>query len=91
MKRVDRGRQVREVVGILLFALGLFLLLALISYDPRDLAVLRTDLTSPQPVVNLVGRAGALASELLLFTLGAGALLLPLISLFYALRLFFEA
>lgn len=91
MKRVDRDRQVREVIGVILFALGLFLLLALISYDPRDLAVLKKGLTSPQPVVNLVGKAGALISELLFFTLGVGALLLPLISFFYALRLFFEA
>ena len=73
----DIGRRV--VWGILLAAVCLFLLLSLISYDWRDISVLKAPPNSPPG--NLFGPVGAWLSFVLFMTLGIGAYLVPVLGL----------
>jgi S-DNA-T family DNA segregation ATPase FtsK/SpoIIIE len=77
-------------VALLLFLASLFLALALVSYTPNDLLTLKQGFNPEQSIVNLTGRAGVALSELLFWTFGAAAFLIPLILVFYSFRLFLE-
>ncbi len=72
-----RHSRLNEVVGFLLFLLGLGIALSLASFSPSDPSwntanhVVRTQ--------NLMGRMGAFAADLLLQFFGLGAYLLPLL------------
>ena len=65
----------RCVWGILILAVGLFLCLALFSYDWGDIRLLRVP--PNRPPSNLIGPVGAWVSFALLVLLGVGAFLVP--------------
>ncbi len=72
-----RSSRLNEVVGFLLFLLGLGIALALASYNPSDSSLdTANHLARSQ---NLVGRVGAFTSDFLLQGFGLGAYLLPLL------------
>jgi DNA segregation ATPase FtsK/SpoIIIE, S-DNA-T family len=72
-----RSSRLNEVVGFLLFLIGLGIALALASYNPSDSSLdTANHLARSQ---NLVGRLGAFASDFLLQVFGLGAYLLPLL------------
>jgi S-DNA-T family DNA segregation ATPase FtsK/SpoIIIE len=73
------SRRLSEVTGVLLFAAGLFWLIALATYTPTDPVWFLSTRTSG-PVSNLVGRAGALLAEVSLQLIGFAAYLIPLIT-----------
>ncbi len=69
-----------DVFGILLLMVAAMLLLALVSYDPRDLpswSHLSQSETSEEVMHNFVGRMGALVAGYMLFSMGFAAYLLP--------------
>ena len=70
-----------ELAGLLMLFAAILLLMALLSYDPRDPSFLTRDSAGGR-AHNLVGRTGATAADLSfqLFGLGAYALLVPLAS-----------
>ncbi len=71
-------RRLADLAGISLFAAGLGLFLALVSFDPADPSFNHaTDL----PTMNLLGSAGAATSDLLLHGFGWAALV-PVLGLF---------
>jgi len=77
----------REIIGFTLLALGIFLLLSLISYhitDPKFFG----SVSSPGGVKNIMGIVGAKCADLFLQCLGYGSYLIPVL-LFYLSFLFF--
>jgi S-DNA-T family DNA segregation ATPase FtsK/SpoIIIE len=69
-----------DVHGILLLMLAAMLLLALVSYDPRDMpswSFLALSESSGEVTHNFVGRMGALAAGHMLWLMGFAAYLLP--------------
>jgi DNA segregation ATPase FtsK/SpoIIIE, S-DNA-T family len=66
----------QEILGILLLAVGLLLLVSLLSYDPRDPSL--NSVSSNPSVHNLVGKAGAYLSDGLFQLIGGSAYLLAL-------------
>ncbi len=70
------GRRLKEVVGLLLLALGLVILLALLSYDGRD-STWFSRLPGPSTERNWMGGVGASLAEGLLQLLGLAAFLVP--------------
>ncbi len=71
-------RRLADLAGVSLFAAGLALFLALVSFDPADPSFNHaTDL----PTMNLLGSTGAVASDLLLHGFGWAALV-PVLGLF---------
>ena len=69
-----------DVFGILLLMVAAMLLLALISYDPRDMpswSFLALSESSGEQTHNFVGRIGALAAGHMLWLMGFAAYLLP--------------
>jgi len=77
--QVDDGGW-HDFSGLLMLGLAVFILLALFSYDPRDLPSWApgnpTD-TMNDPPVNFIGRAGALAAFYSLMAWGMATYLLP--------------
>jgi S-DNA-T family DNA segregation ATPase FtsK/SpoIIIE len=71
-----RDTRLQEFLGVLLLALGLFLLISLLSYDPQDPSLI--SVSSLPAVHNLGGRVGAILSDGLLQLMGGGAYLLPI-------------
>ncbi len=69
-----------EVAGILSATMGLLVLLALLSYDPRDVSVLQ--FPPSDPPVNFIGPMGAWAAFLAFMGLGVAGYLVPF-TLFY--------
>ena len=82
----DVGRRI--IWGILLVGVCLFLSLSLISYDWRDISVLKAPPTTPP--ANLFGPVGAWLSFVLFMTLGVAAYLAPLLVLIVAIILIFN-
>ncbi|MDI1311578.1 DNA translocase FtsK [Prosthecobacter sp.] len=69
-----------DAFGILLLMLAAMLLLALVSYDPRDMpswSFLALSESSGDTTHNFVGRVGALAAGHMLWLMGFSAYLLP--------------
>jgi S-DNA-T family DNA segregation ATPase FtsK/SpoIIIE len=62
-----------EITGIVVFALGVLVLLSLVSFASADTAAGRT-----APVHNWIGPGGALLADLLTLLLGVGAFAMPL-------------
>ena len=83
-KKVDKEQQlssvtqriIREGVLILSFLLGLFLVIALVSYSPRDPGFTTTG--SSADIQNAVGQLGAWIADLLFHLFGFFAYLFPL-------------
>lgn len=76
MSQVRRRHSWNEVIGVLLVGGGLLLLLALLSFEPRDvppwLFYAKYSSASPIPL-NFVGRVGAIVAGLLFFLFGGAA------------------
>ncbi|HUD50429.1 MAG TPA: DNA translocase FtsK 4TM domain-containing protein, partial [Parvibaculum sp.] len=82
--RVFLGRRFEEVAGAALVALGLFGLLALVSWSRHDPSLNNATGLAPQ---NWMGMPGAYISDILLQTLGLGALVLLIPPIAWGLRL----
>jgi len=77
-----------ECRGLVFVALGIFFLLCLMSYDPRDPSF--NTATERQSVSNLCGLVGAHVADLLAQGAGIAALLFPLALIFVSLRRIFH-
>ncbi len=65
------------MAGIIFLGFAIFLLMALLSYSPRDPSLNHT-VSGTVEIANLGGRIGALTADLLLQGVGSGSLILPL-------------
>ncbi|HXJ57925.1 MAG TPA: DNA translocase FtsK [Verrucomicrobiae bacterium] len=95
MARKDSGRTAREqprgfsdIIGIVLIALALLLLVAQLSFDSQDVGVNRVP--PNETTRNWIGSAGAFGANGFFLLFGAGAFVLPLLSLLYGLAYLFE-
>jgi len=77
-------RRARQLVGLVLLAAGLALALALASFDPGDPSFNRA---TTDGALNLLGRPGAYAADLLLQTIGIAGALLALVPAVWGWRL----
>ncbi|MCX8118862.1 MAG: DNA translocase FtsK 4TM domain-containing protein [Desulfobacterota bacterium] len=84
MEDTVKERLKREIVGIVLIAVALFLLLSLISYHPADPSFF-SYATAPREIANWVGIVGAYGSALLFQGVGFPAFLIPLVLGLYAI------
>ena len=91
LKKNDQAKKPlpNEVVGIVLSAIGVLLLLSLISYSPQDFAAGTGD--SESKTVNWIGIVGAFLGHVLVIGFGAAAYLIPLVLIWLAItRLLFD-
>ncbi|UCF89167.1 MAG: DNA translocase FtsK 4TM domain-containing protein [bacterium] len=79
----------REIVGVALVAVGLFFLLSLVSYSPRDISLNSTG-ASQQQVSNMGGIVGAYLADLSIQTIGWTAFTIPVFFLFLGVTRFFH-
>jgi S-DNA-T family DNA segregation ATPase FtsK/SpoIIIE len=79
----------REIVGVALVAVGLFFLLALVSYSPRDISLNSTGAQQGQ-VSNMGGIVGAYLADLSIQALGWTAFMIPVFFLFLGVTRFFH-
>ena len=79
-----------EAVGILLIALGTFLFLSLVSYDPLDPSFFSYTSSKVKEVHNWMGVVGAYVSGLLLQGFGLPSFLIPLLLVVYAVSFIFR-
>ncbi len=78
-----------DVVGVVLLGLALLLLVAMLSYDSRDIS--RNYVASQKPPTqNLIGPFGAHLAYAVFFLTGVTGYLLPFVLLFLGLGCFFE-
>ncbi len=77
----------QEIVAIAILGFGILLLLALFSFEPRDIRFY-TD-TPNDPVHNLVGPSGAYLGGILILLLGLGSYIFPACLIAGGLLLFF--
>ena len=78
----------REIVGVAFVAVGLFFLLALVSYSPQDPSLNSTG-TGHEQVSNMGGIVGAHLADLSIQTLGWTAFLIPVFFIFLGVTRFF--
>ncbi len=81
-----KEKRISEIEGIILFALTIFILLSLISYEPTDIAYYQQPPNTP--AVNWMGEAGAYLAFGLNFIMGYGAYLIVLVTLVWGIRRF---
>jgi DNA segregation ATPase FtsK/SpoIIIE, S-DNA-T family len=74
----------RRTTGLLLLAVGGFVGLALLGFDPADPSLNRA---TNAEVGNPAGMAGAITADLMLQTFGRASWLVPLVALFWGLRM----
>ncbi len=74
---IKRQEWKAEMAGIIFLGFAIFLLMALLSYSPRDPSLNHT-VSGAVEIANLGGRIGALTADLLLQGVGFGSLILPL-------------
>lgn len=77
----------QEVIALAILGTGILLLLALFSFDPRDLSFYSQPPQNPK--ANLVGPAGAYLGGILFLLFGLGAYLFPVVFIAGGLLLFF--
>ena len=77
----------QEVIALAILGTGILLLLALFSFDPRDLAFYAQPAQDPK--ANLVGPAGAYLAGILFLLFGLGSYLFPVVFIAGGLLLFF--
>jgi S-DNA-T family DNA segregation ATPase FtsK/SpoIIIE len=77
----------QEVIALAILGTGILLLLALFSFDPRDLAFYAEPAQDPK--ANLVGPAGAYLGGILFLLFGLGSYLFPVVFIAGGLLLFF--
>ncbi len=81
---VERIERINRITGLLLITTTILIVLALVSHNSAD-----TNLLTSYPNSNLsnfVGRAGAYVSQILFLLLGAGAFLIPLLTVAWGVR-----
>lgn len=74
----------REIIGILLFSVALFLFLSLFSYDPGDPSFFTYTTSRARGIHNWMGISGAYLSSLLIQGFGFPSFLIPLFLGIYA-------
>ena len=77
----------QEVIALAILGTGILLLLALFSFDPRDLSFYSQPPQNPK--ANLVGPAGAYLGGILFLLFGLGSYLFPVVLIAGGLLLFF--
>jgi S-DNA-T family DNA segregation ATPase FtsK/SpoIIIE len=77
----------QEVIALAILGTGILLLLALFSFDPRDLSFYSQPPQNPK--ANLVGPAGAYLGGILFLLFGLGSYLFPVVFIAGGLLLFF--
>ena len=80
----------REIAGVVLFALAVFLFLAVISYTPTDPSLSNYE-TSTSKISNIGGIFGSYLADILIRFLGLTAYWLPLFLLITSVKLFLDA
>ena len=80
----------REIIGILLVAIAIFLFLSLISYDPADLSLFSYSSQKVKVIGNWMGIVGAYVSGLLFQGFGFPSFLIPFVLGFYAFGFIFR-
>jgi S-DNA-T family DNA segregation ATPase FtsK/SpoIIIE len=81
-----KERLKREIIGILLIAIGLFLFLSLVSYNPADPSLFSYVSSRAKGIHNWMGIVGAYISGFLFQGFGFPSFLIPLVLGFYAFR-----
>lgn len=79
----------REVIGVLLIALGLLALLSLVSFSPSDPTLLSSalfDQSSSSPTRNMIGTVGANLAGTLFWLVGGAAYLVPVLLIMVGIR-----
>ncbi|MGA1876069.1 MAG: DNA translocase FtsK 4TM domain-containing protein, partial [bacterium] len=74
-----KHRLVREIFGVILLALAVFIALSLVSYEPKDPSLNHMCQSGVRQARNLTGPSGAYAADLALSYGGGIAFLLPLL------------
>ena len=77
------GHGKNDILGVIFFALSVIVLIALFTYDRKDLGI--NSLPANQNVHNWIGVIGARAAWSLFFVFGAAAYLLPIVLFFLSL------
>ncbi len=80
-----KERLKREIIGILLIAIAVFLLLSLISYDPADPSFFSYTSPKSKEIRNWMGIVGAYESALLFQGFGFPSFLIPFVLGLYAI------
>jgi S-DNA-T family DNA segregation ATPase FtsK/SpoIIIE len=80
----------REIAGVVLFALAVFLFLAVISYTAADPSLSNYE-TSTSKISNIGGIIGSYLADILIRFLGLSAYWLPLFLLITSVKLFLDA
>ena len=74
-----------EIIGILVICLGLFLLVALVSYSPEDPNFIFPENTK---IKNILGFQGSYISDLFIQSLGLISFLIPITFIFTGINIF---
>jgi S-DNA-T family DNA segregation ATPase FtsK/SpoIIIE len=82
-----RSNLKREILAVILFALGILLALSLFSYNPDDPSF-NNQFSEPQKATNLMGFAGAHLADIFLQAFGLVAFLWPPFFVLFSLKLF---
>ena len=77
------GHGRNDVLGVIFFALSVIVLIALFTYDPKDLQI--NSVPPNKDVHNWIGTVGARGAYGLFFVFGAAAYLLPIVLFFLSL------
>jgi DNA segregation ATPase FtsK/SpoIIIE, S-DNA-T family len=80
----------REIAGVVLFALAVFLFLSVISYSPTDPSLSNYE-TSTTRISNVGGIIGSYLADILIRFLGLSAYWLPLFLLITSVKLFLDS
>ncbi len=83
-----RKTGVRELSGIVLLTFSLLMVLALVSYQWKDIPVLKVPTNNP--VANFIGPAGAWFSFVALMVFGVGAIFIPVVTSLIGIILLFS-
>jgi S-DNA-T family DNA segregation ATPase FtsK/SpoIIIE len=81
-------RRGQEVLGLVLLGVGIALAALMLSYTPDDPNWMAATDTAPK---NLLGRTGASVAAILMMIVGYGALVLPIASIVWGVRLVLHA
>ncbi|HNW06334.1 MAG TPA: DNA translocase FtsK [Verrucomicrobiota bacterium] len=84
----DSSRGFSDIIGIVLMCLAILLMVALLSYHPRDVSA--NAVPHNQPALNWIGPFGAWMAYGCFLTLGAAAFVLPVVLFFVGVGCFFE-
>ncbi len=77
-----------DIIGVVLISLSLLMLIALYSYDPKDIPA---NSTATNPTThNWIGPVGAWLGYLMFFVLGAASYLMPILLFFFGLSYLFQ-